>query len=197
LIARSRGGSRPAAGIVQERWKAPVGTGIRLRHPDGLIVEYVEHRPTDDDVPDPGPAPARLTHPDRDDAKQSEVGENALTVKLCVMTGVADRDAIEQLIIDGRAQQLSSREIADQIAALFDDPAWAKAIGHPLRAEILRRLRAGPVSPSRLSENLENTRLGTVAYHFRYLEKLGLVEVDKEIQRRGAVEHIYRLTTRR
>jgi DNA-binding transcriptional ArsR family regulator len=138
----------------------------------------------------------RLAHPDRDDAKQSLLGKKALTVKLCVMTGLADRDAIEQLIIDGRAQELSSREIADQIAALFDDPAWAKAIGHPLRAEILRRLRAGPVSPSRLSETLEGASLGMVAYHFRYLEKLGLVEVDRLIQRRGAVEHIYRLTTR-
>lgn len=43
------------AEIVQERWKAPVGAGTRLRHPDGLIVEYLEHRPTDDDVPEPGP----------------------------------------------------------------------------------------------------------------------------------------------
>jgi predicted enzyme related to lactoylglutathione lyase len=44
------------AEIVQERWTAPVGAGARLRHPDGLIVEYLEHRPTDDDVPEPGPA---------------------------------------------------------------------------------------------------------------------------------------------
>ena len=44
------------AEIVQERWTAPVGAGTRLRHPDGLIVEYLEHRPTDDDVPEPGPA---------------------------------------------------------------------------------------------------------------------------------------------
>jgi predicted enzyme related to lactoylglutathione lyase len=32
------------AEIVQERWEAPVGAGTRLRHPDGLIVEYLEHR---------------------------------------------------------------------------------------------------------------------------------------------------------
>jgi hypothetical protein len=43
------------AEIVQERWEAPVGAGTRLRHPDGLIVEYLEHRPTNDDVPNPGP----------------------------------------------------------------------------------------------------------------------------------------------
>lgn len=44
------------AEIVQEPWTAPVGAGTRLRHPDGLSVEYLEHRPTDDDVPEPGPA---------------------------------------------------------------------------------------------------------------------------------------------
>jgi predicted enzyme related to lactoylglutathione lyase len=43
------------AEIVQERWEAPVGAGTRLRHPGGLIVEYLEHRPTNDDVPKPGP----------------------------------------------------------------------------------------------------------------------------------------------
>jgi predicted enzyme related to lactoylglutathione lyase len=43
------------AEIVQERWTALVGAGTRLRHPDGLIVEYLEHRPTDD-VPEAGPA---------------------------------------------------------------------------------------------------------------------------------------------
>lgn len=43
------------AEIVQERWTSAVGAGTRLRHPDGLIVEYLEHRPSHDDVPDPGP----------------------------------------------------------------------------------------------------------------------------------------------
>jgi predicted enzyme related to lactoylglutathione lyase len=44
------------AEIVQERWESPVGPGVRLRHPDGLIAEYLEHRPGDDDVSAPGPA---------------------------------------------------------------------------------------------------------------------------------------------
>jgi predicted enzyme related to lactoylglutathione lyase len=44
------------AEIVQERWPGPAGPGTRLRHPDGLIVEYLEHRPTDGDVSQPGPA---------------------------------------------------------------------------------------------------------------------------------------------
>jgi hypothetical protein len=44
------------ATIVQEKWEAPPGPGVRLRHPDGSIVEYLEHRPSSDDVASPGPA---------------------------------------------------------------------------------------------------------------------------------------------
>lgn len=42
------------AQVVQQRWSAPPGPGIRLRHPDGLLVEYLEHRPSPDDVAEPG-----------------------------------------------------------------------------------------------------------------------------------------------
>lgn len=38
------------AKVVQERWQSPPGPGCRLRHPDGLLVEYLEHRPSPDDV---------------------------------------------------------------------------------------------------------------------------------------------------
>jgi len=44
------------AEIVQQRWDTPVGGGVRLRHPDGLLVEYVEHRPGPFDVDEPGKA---------------------------------------------------------------------------------------------------------------------------------------------
>jgi hypothetical protein len=43
------------AQIVQQRWEAPPGPGVRLRHPDGLLAEYLEHRPSADDVGEPGP----------------------------------------------------------------------------------------------------------------------------------------------
>lgn len=43
------------ATIVQPRWTVPPGAGFRLRHPDGLLVEYVEHRPSPYDVGEPGP----------------------------------------------------------------------------------------------------------------------------------------------
>jgi uncharacterized small protein (DUF1192 family) len=126
-------------------------------------------------------------------AGTSVVSEKRLTVRLCAVSGLADRGAIEGLISEGRASRLSSREIAERVAAMFDDPAWAKAVSHPLRADILRLLRAGPLSPVRASESLGGATLRAIVYHFRYLEKLGLVEVGQRVQRRGAVEHVYRL----
>jgi predicted enzyme related to lactoylglutathione lyase len=39
--------------VVQERWQSPPGPGYRLRHPDGRLVEYLEHRPSADDVDTP------------------------------------------------------------------------------------------------------------------------------------------------
>jgi hypothetical protein len=36
--------------------------------------------------------------------------------------------------------------------------------------------------------------LGTVAYHFRALQRLGLIEVSAQIPRRGAIEYVYQLT---
>ncbi len=44
------------AEVVEARWESPVGPGIRLRHPDGLLVEYVEHRPSPSDVSEPSPS---------------------------------------------------------------------------------------------------------------------------------------------
>jgi hypothetical protein len=41
------------AEIVQQRWEAPPGPEGRLRHPDCLLAEYLEHRPSADE---PGPA---------------------------------------------------------------------------------------------------------------------------------------------
>jgi predicted enzyme related to lactoylglutathione lyase len=38
------------AEIVAEPFAAPTGRGARIRHADGLLVEYLEHRPSPDDV---------------------------------------------------------------------------------------------------------------------------------------------------
>jgi hypothetical protein len=41
------------AAIVEGPWQSPPGPGYRLRHPDGLLVEYLEHRPSVDDADEP------------------------------------------------------------------------------------------------------------------------------------------------
>jgi predicted enzyme related to lactoylglutathione lyase len=42
------------AQIAQQRWDSPPGPGIRLQHPDGTLVEYLEHRPSPHDADTPG-----------------------------------------------------------------------------------------------------------------------------------------------
>jgi DNA-binding transcriptional ArsR family regulator len=101
--------------------------------------------------------------------------------------------AIERLLLEGRTQGASAREMAEKIADLPPDTSWAKAVSHPLRAEILRMLRDGPLSPVRASEHIHSAQLSVISYHFRYLQRLGLIEVMSHISRRGAVEHVYRL----
>jgi len=104
---------------------------------------------------------------------------------------------VEDLIADGRRAGRSSREIAEQILALTEDPSWAKAMSHPLRGAILQILRREKsTSPRQASRELEAS-LGTVSYHFRALQSLGLIEICKQIPRRGAVEHFYRIKSLR
>jgi DNA-binding transcriptional ArsR family regulator len=71
-----------------------------------------------------------------------------------------------------------------------DDPRYVKALAHPLRIRILAMLEERDASPVQLAEHLDAT-LGTVAYHVRTLEKLGLIEMVATHQRRGATEHVY------
>ncbi len=44
------------AEVVQQRWDSPPGPGMRLRHPDGMLVEYLEHRPSPYDADSPSPS---------------------------------------------------------------------------------------------------------------------------------------------
>jgi hypothetical protein len=106
-----------------------------------------------------------------------------------------NRDDLTTLIGNGRQQQLSDAEIADSILALAEnDATWAKALSHPLRGGILRLLRRdASLSPVAAARELGQP-VGTIAYHFRQLHKLGFIEICDEIQRRGATEHVYRLT---
>ena len=75
------------------------------------------------------------------------------------------------------------------------DKRLVKAMGHPLRFDILLALNLGVASPNELAAKLDE-RLNVVAYHVRILDELGAVELVKEERRRGAVEHYYRATMR-
>lgn len=72
----------------------------------------------------------------------------------------------------------------------IDDPRYVKALAHPLRIRILALLEERDASPVQLAQHLDAT-LGTVAYHVRTLERLGLIELVETHQRRGATEHVY------
>src|SRR4051794_20127948 len=73
----------------------------------------------------------------------------------------------------------------------IDDPRYVKAMSHPLRVRILAMLGERTASPNQLAKWLEQP-LGTVAYHVRTLERLGLIELANETRVRGAVEHHYK-----
>jgi DNA-binding transcriptional ArsR family regulator len=73
----------------------------------------------------------------------------------------------------------------------IDDPRYVKAMSHPLRVRILALLDERTASPVELAGWL-GASLGTVAYHVRTLERLGLIELIRETRVRGAVEHHYR-----
>ena len=77
----------------------------------------------------------------------------------------------------------------------IDDPRFVKAMSHPLRVRILAMLdeRKELTEPA---GGLARASLGTVAYHVRTLEQLGLIELVDETRVRGAVEHHYRARER-
>jgi DNA-binding transcriptional ArsR family regulator len=73
----------------------------------------------------------------------------------------------------------------------IDDSRYVKAMSHPLRVRILALLDERTASPVELAGWLDAT-LGTVAYHVRTLERMGLIDLVRETRVRGAVEHHYR-----
>jgi DNA-binding transcriptional ArsR family regulator len=70
-----------------------------------------------------------------------------------------------------------------------------KAMSHPLRVRILALLDERTASPVELAGWLGAT-LGTVAYHVRTLERIGLIELVHQTRVRGAIEHHYRAKER-
>ena len=75
------------------------------------------------------------------------------------------------------------------------DPRMVTALAHPIRVKILAALEHRTASPSELAEQL-GAPVANVSYHVRRLEALGVVKLEREARRRGAVEHYYRIETR-
>ena len=77
----------------------------------------------------------------------------------------------------------------------IDDPRFIKALGHPMRVRILALLQGRTATPRELAQWLDAT-LGTVSYHVRALSDLGLLELVRTTQVRGAIAHHYRARER-
>jgi DNA-binding transcriptional ArsR family regulator len=75
------------------------------------------------------------------------------------------------------------------------DQRLVRALGHPLRVQILEELHRRDASPNELMEALESP-LGNVAYHVRVLERCGCIELVGTARRRGAIEHYFRARPR-
>src|SRR5829696_5009011 len=71
----------------------------------------------------------------------------------------------------------------------------AKALAHPLRAQILQRLGERVSSPGDLAEEL-GAPLGVVSYHVRMLRDYNCVELVRTEPVRGALQHFYKATAR-
>ncbi len=87
----------------------------------------------------------------------------------------------------GASKISAGRSPAAQLAQL------GRALGHPLRVEILTALLdRDEASPRELADELGQP-LGTVSYHVRYLVSLEMLELQRMVPRRGAVQHFYSL----
>ena len=75
---------------------------------------------------------------------------------------------------------------------LSTDQRLAKALSRPLRARALTLIGEGIASPKAIADELGLDVRG-VAYHVRVLRKLGCIELAETKERRGAIEHIYRV----
>ncbi|HEX8689210.1 MAG TPA: hypothetical protein VF729_03095 [Solirubrobacterales bacterium] len=75
------------------------------------------------------------------------------------------------------------------------NPRLAKALANSQRVEILSVLSHRQISPARYAREYE-CKLASVAYHFKVLENYGCIELVEKVQRRGALEHIYRCSKR-
>lgn len=75
------------------------------------------------------------------------------------------------------------------------DQRLAKALSSSLRARALNLIAEGIASPKAIAEET-GLDVRTVAYHVRVLRELDCIELVDTKQRRGAIEHLYRVTER-
>jgi DNA-binding transcriptional ArsR family regulator len=75
------------------------------------------------------------------------------------------------------------------------DAILLKALSHPVRARALTVLNQRTASPSEIASE-QDEAVGYVAYHVRVLHELGMIELVKTRQVRGATEHFYRSTAK-
>mgnify|MGYP000948481045 CR=1 FL=1 len=75
------------------------------------------------------------------------------------------------------------------------DQLLIKAVGHPLRVQILAALGERESSPKEMAGEM-GASISLISYHVRRLEELGFVELAATAQRRGFTEHYYRLIRR-
>jgi DNA-binding transcriptional ArsR family regulator len=67
------------------------------------------------------------------------------------------------------------------------------ALAHPIRVTILEATETEAVSPSEIAVAIGEP-LGVVAYHFRVLHNVGLIELAATERRRGSIQSFYRAT---
>jgi DNA-binding transcriptional ArsR family regulator len=94
------------------------------------------------------------------------------------------------------APRVQDQESPAPATTPVDHYQYVKALSHPLRVRILGILEEQPASPVELTNLLDGPTLGTVSYHVRRLNELGLLELVRETPRRGAIEHHYRAKPR-
>jgi DNA-binding transcriptional ArsR family regulator len=98
----------------------------------------------------------------------------------------------------GKRRKVEKGERSNTVGEKTLDEKLAKAMGHPVRAQIVSFLeKNGISSPKEMAQaGLAEEKLSNVAYHVRILEEFGCVELVEEEAIRGSTAHYYRATTR-
>jgi DNA-binding transcriptional ArsR family regulator len=71
------------------------------------------------------------------------------------------------------------------------DQEMVRALSHPIRAEILEKMRDRIASPAELSRDLDQ-RLGVISYHAKTLLKCGCLELVHAERRHGSIEYFFK-----